>query len=78
MPVTPEDMMMKRRYTIEASIDTLARFTAVCKQYKSEVFVQRLSCNSSEEYYYVVLIATTKVHQALKGHRFTNSYPMAA
>ena len=67
--------MEKRRYTIEASIATLARFTKVCDEAGSitDSFVQRVTTDANEEYYYIVLIGRKEVHAALRDNRFKDS-----
>jgi hypothetical protein len=70
--------MTTRRYTIEASIKTLARFTKIAADSPTaDSFVQRLTVSSGDEYYYVVLIATEEIHKKLHADRFTNSYAVA-
>lgn len=66
--------MNRRRYRIEASVLTLARFTtAASVKGASTAFIQRVTPDSSEEYYYVVLIADQAVHDELKQNRFMDS-----
>jgi hypothetical protein len=71
-------MLNRRRYTIESSILTLARFTEVMAKFgPTSSHVVRLAPNSTDEYYYVVVLADQEVHDALKAARFDNSYAMA-
>lgn len=66
--------MIRRRYRIEVSLLTLARFTtAASVKGASNAFIQRVTPDSNEEYYYVVLIANQDVHDELKQNRFTDS-----
>lgn len=69
--------MNRRRYRIEANIRTLERFVStIVKVTKTEAFIQRVTTNSTEEYYYVVLVADEQTHDHLKRNRFTDSMAM--
>jgi hypothetical protein len=64
----------RRRYRIEANTKTLAKFINVLANkapYNS--FVQRVTPDSNEEYHYVVVIAESEVHDALKEANFRDS-----
>lgn len=66
--------MIRRRYRIESNTKTLAKFVGVLADkapYNS--FVQRVSPDSNEEYHYVVVIADSVVHDALKESNFRDS-----
>lgn len=65
--------MERRKYTIEANTRTLALFVTTLNSFGVDCFVEKLVCNSTEEYYYVTVLADKKGHEALKLHRFTNS-----
>lgn len=66
--------MLKRRYVIEASLKTLAYFTAQASLgLDPSAHISRLSLSAGEEYYYVVLVADQATHNALFSARFTNS-----
>jgi hypothetical protein len=65
--------MQRRKYTIEANTNTLARFVSTLASFGVKVFVQKLVCNRTEEYYYVTVVGEERAHDALKLHRFTNS-----
>ena len=67
------DSLIKRRYRIEASTPTLARFVSTLSTFGVKCFVQSIKCDVNEEYYYVVLIAEQQAHDALKLHGFTDS-----
>lgn len=66
--------MNRRRYRIEANTKTLAKFVGVLADkapYNS--FVQRVTPDTNEEYHYVVVIAESEVHDALKEANFRDS-----
>jgi len=67
--------MTKMRYRIEASIMTLKRFvdTVHKEGSPSDAFIQKVTPDTNEEYYYVVLLATDEVHKELKQQRFVDS-----
>lgn len=67
--------MYKRRYTIEATPATLARFasTVAAHATPSGAFIHRVSTDKNEEYYYVVLEADDDVHTQMRPARFTDS-----
>lgn len=69
--------MIRRRYTIEASVETLGRFCATAeKAARHRSFIEKLAVSQGDEYYYVTLYGAPEVHDALKADRFTNSHPV--
>jgi hypothetical protein len=63
--------MNRRRYRIEATKQTLKRLLDELMQLDlSHSFVQRVTCDVNEEYYYVVVIAPKEVHDALRKKPF--------
>lgn len=67
--------MIKRRYTIEATVRTLGRFCTVASigVGVADVFIHRVTTDSTDTYYYVVLEAPQKVHERLRSERFAES-----
>lgn len=56
---------------------TLARFIDQAAIFRSEVFVQRVTPDKHDEYYYVVVLGTEEVHNHLRSMGFNNSYVLA-
>lgn len=63
-------MMIRKRYTIEASAATLARFAHVVSE--GDAFIQRVNPDLKDEFYYVTIIADKDTHTRLRKNRFTN------
>lgn len=58
---------MRRRYRIESTKATLKRLLEeLLKLSPTGSFVQKVTSDVNEEYYYVVVIADQKVHDELK------------
>lgn len=65
--------MLRKKYTIEASASTLARFVAIIAKNQNMAFIQRVVPNAHDEYYYVTVIAEHEVHDELRDSRFTTA-----
>lgn len=66
--------MNRRRYTIEANVATLARFTTVlAAEGVNESFIDRVTSSTNDEYYYVIVFAPNNIHEVMHRSGFTNS-----
>lgn len=68
--------IVRIRYRIEASIDSIDRLVQVLKSQKRAggiVYLESVRADVNEEYYYVTVQAEQAVHTALKHHRFTDT-----
>lgn len=71
--------MNRRRYRIEANIKTLQSFLVPLSECnRTDCFVQRLTPDANEEYYYVVVIAPPDIHETLKRRQFTDSVALVS
>lgn len=63
--------MIRRRYRIEATKQTLIRFLQeLLKISPSGSFVQKITTDVNEEYYHVVVIAENSTHDQMKRKPF--------
>lgn len=71
--------MNRRRYRIEANLKTLAKFVGILSQAAPyDSFIQRVSPDINEEYYFVVVVASSEVHDTLKTSAFRDSIQLKA